>query len=374
MNLSTRNSIRGLFFIGAIGFALWSVRVSEFRNLSGLSLRELSYLFFIPPISTLTILKFVPSIMEKIGKRKGAFYPLSAIFIALLWLSFNPPIPIIILCFMTLGISISIFEVSVNTIASDIERNGEHILASVHGFWSLGFMFGGALSGLLAYYHVSFFEQQVIATPILLILVWFLTKNIVDTPYEAEVEEKTKISLLFYLPIALVPLSALFIEGTIMDWSAIFLEDERHFSRFMVGLTIALFMGGMAIIRLTTDKLRYKFSTEFLLIAGLIISAFSMLIFANSQYFALIILAAFFAGLGVGNTYPLVIVFATENQKSREIPSILALIAGVGFISFLLAPAIMGQIGSYFSLSTAFTLSIIVIVLSFSCLLYAIKR
>ncbi len=356
--------IRFEFFAGAVLLGLWAVRIAEFRQLLGISHSQLGMLMLAPPIALMVTMTQVGWITRRFGIRNLIVIGTGIWASVLVFVSMIPPIWLVVILFALFGVGAGVLEVGLNAVAQKIDRDDRPIMLSAHGFWSLGFMAGSVLGGVLAEHGVSFLMQQLIFSPIIILLV-AIGRQHLPKPLPPNENNKKALVSLAILPLCLIPFAALLVEGAMGDWASVFLSEERGATPLEYGIITGSVMAGMAFSRLSGDYLRRYFSVSSLMIASILVAAFGLSLFSLSQNLWLIGIGAVASGVGVGVVYPLTVVFANEGKDEEEASSIIASIATVSFVAFLFAPPFMGFIAEQYSLELAFLLLVPLLILTF---------
>jgi MFS family permease len=150
-------------------------------------------------------------------------------------------------------------------------------------------------------------------------------------------------------------------EGAALDWSAVFLAQERGIDTAYAGLGYAAFALTMTAGRLTGDRIvRRLGSTRVIVFGGLIASAgLALATFAPAWEAALVGYALL--GAGCSNIVP---VLYTAVGKQTVMPEHIAVpaITTLGYAGILAGPALIGFIAHGSSLSFAFGLMALLLV------------
>ena len=353
------------FALIAFSVGLWAFRIGEFKSAIGFSHTEFSWLLLLPPIAGTITMNYTPRFARKIGVVRVLQLGAGMWTIGALGLSLIPPLPVIILLFLAMGICAAFFEVGLGTVAQKLDRDTGAIVSSCHGFWSIGFALGGFVASVLANGKINFLQQELIFVPIIIALVIIYSKPLPHPRTIAEENSGHGLPSLAILPLCLIPLAALFIEGAVADWNSVYLLSERHWGEIATGSVFASFMFAMALTRLIGDRLRARFSAVKLLSISTSMSIVGMLFYAFGDNVFIVFIGAFVAGMGAGNVYPLALVIANIGRDEEDSSQIISSIAMVSFTAFLFAPVFMGWIGDAFSLATAYALTIPLLILTF---------
>jgi fucose permease len=174
---------------------------------------------------------------------------------------------------------------------------------------------------------------------------------------------------LHLLPL-LVGVTALFSmmpEGAVLDWSALYLQQDIGASVETAGLAFAAFSATMAIMRFSGDPIRDRLGGVLTLRlstlvagTGLLTAAFADSVAGAAAGFAL-------AGLGIANMVP--IAFSAAGNLPGLAPGIgISIVSFMGYSGLLFAPSVIGFIARHTGLGPIFTalplLYIVVLALS----------
>ncbi|MDG1414219.1 MAG: hypothetical protein P8R39_02625, partial [Alphaproteobacteria bacterium] len=90
-------------------------------------------------------LPLAPWIIKQVGTRKAVLI-MSLCYLSMVgFMMAAPSFPIFLAVFLMVGLTISTWEIAVNSQASAIEdQMGRPVISSIHGFWSLGTFIGSA--------------------------------------------------------------------------------------------------------------------------------------------------------------------------------------------------------------------------------------
>ena len=259
------------------------------------------------------------------------------------------------------GAGLGTVDSTVNLQAVIVERaSGKNMMSGFHGLFSLGGIVGaGGVSGLLG---LGLSPLGAMLVVIVLLLAALLKAAPHMLPYGSDSSGPA-----FAVPHGIV----LFIggmcfivflaEGAALDWSAVFLAQERGIDKAYAGLGYAAFALTMTAGRLTGDKIvRRLGATRVMVFGGLTAAAgLCLATFAPSWEAAL----AGYALLGAGcsNIVP---VLYTAVGKQTVMPESVAVpaITTLGYAGILAGPAVIGFVAHAASLSFAFGLMAVLLV------------
>lgn len=137
-----------------------------------------------------------------------------------------------------------------------------------------------------------------------------------------------------------------------LDWSALFLIENKAIDPELAGIGYAAFSVTMAVMRLLGDKLVASFSGRTVVIAGGLIGAGGIILAVLSPYLVLTLLGFALLGVGAANIVP---VFFSEASRIPNVPAAVAIpaVTTIGYAGQLAGPALLGFIAYRFSLNHA---------------------
>ena len=272
-------------------------------------------------------------------------------------------------CLALGGVSVALIEVAVNLEADRVEaQTGQRIMNRSHAFWSFGFFGASALGAGLAQLNISPLMHFTFVT----VLTGFCT-NIVFLKYKPakpRFEIIIRKSGVFIWPskaiflLVLFTLSGMLVEGSYIDWSIIFMRDEFDTLPFVDGLALVFAALAQALVRFFADPFVERYGSRLIAFLSILLMTFGVCLvtFAAVYYSALI--GFLFMGAGSAVIFPLAMSSAARRSDRAPEENVAAL-AQFAFVTFLLAPPILGFISDIYSLRFAFSLALPFIFLSY---------
>lgn len=242
-------------------------------------------------------------------------------------------------------------DVAMNANAVEVERQlGRAIMSSSHGFWSLGGFIGG-VAGSFAIVHFGSGTQALAVSVIAAGLIAVAAPHIVPDAPHPPTQAAPKPHMLIPRDLGLWTLGflALFCmvpEGAILDWAAIYLNNELGADLFRSGLAFAGFAGTMAAMRFAGDSIRNRFgAVKTLRVSGLI-SAVAMLAAALAPNDVIAIVSFAACGIGVANMIP-ILFSAAGNYPGIASGTAMSTVTMVGYAGILVAPSTIGFVADH---------------------------
>lgn len=266
---------------------------------------------------------------------------------------------------LTMAIAIAIFGASLGTVdvamniqAVMVERDsGKPMMSGFHGLFSLGgFAGAGGMSGLIGLAGLSPLVAAIIVSVASLLLVGLSLTGLL--PYGDNGGEKSPPFVLpkgSVLVLGILCLLTFLAEGSVLDWSAVFLTSVRGADIGLAGLGYAAFAVAMTGGRLAGDRIRLWLGERRVILFGGLIGAagFAVVLLVPSVYVGLV--GYFLVGVGASNIVP---VLFSAAGRTRDMPPGLAItaISTLGYLGLLAGPALIGFVAHLTSLTFAFLL------------------
>lgn len=346
-------STRVAFFIAGLGIAAWAPLVPYAKARAGLDEGTLGLLLLCLGVGSILAMPLAGILATRFGCRRVATAGTLLICAALPLLATVSSIPALIATLFMFGAGLGTVDSTVNLQAVIVERaSGKHMMSGFHGLFSLGGIVGAAgVSALLGLGLTPLAAMLVVV----ILLIGALLKCVPHMlPYGSESSGPA-----FAIPHGIV----LFIggmcfivfltEGAALDWSAVFLAQERGIDTAYAGMGYAAFALTMTVGRLLGDRIVRKLGATRIILFGGLLAATGLFLatFAPSWQAALVGYAL--VGAGCSNIVPVCYSAAgrqTAMPESVAIPAVTTL----GYAGILMGPAAIGFIAHLSSLGTAF--------------------
>jgi MFS family permease len=284
------------------------------------------------------------------GARKTLLVSGMALLGVLVAIGAAPTVPLLMVAVLALGITASTFDVAVNAAATRREKEtGKSELSKLHGVGCAGGLAGATLGSLMAYLHIAPLTHfLMLAVPLALVL--WMAYQALDLPDAAESVEQKKFALPRG-PLALlgaIGFLGSMAEGSIADWSGVFLREHFHATEGLAPLALSAFSVMMLGARLAGDKLKARHGARRLVTSGAMLGA-AGLFFAVLSPNALFALGGFaVAGLGLSLVFPFV--FSAAGAQG---PAALAAVASMAYSGSLMGPPVIGAIAQGLGMQAA---------------------
>ena len=279
---------------------------------------------------------------QRIGARNAILLSGLASCLLLVVLSLMPGFYIECAALLAYGVTLGCLEVSVNIYGTHLEnRNQARLMSGLHAAYSIGEVVSAV--ALTSLFVLGLAPAQAVGALMvsLALTMVVLLRRIENHPIEVPRKTKEKRNGWAFngsIAILAVVCAVIFLtEGSMLDWSAIYLRDYAGVPQEGSAVGYTLFVIAMAMSRLIGDKLAMKFG------------AVTMLF----PYPASAMVSLFIMGLGIANIAPIVISAASRTAAMDSVKAITA-VTTVGYGGLLAGPALIGAISSAVSLQGAF--------------------
>lgn len=289
-------------------------------------------------------------LMGNYGARKTLLISGLALLADLVSIGMAPTVPRLMLSVLMLGITASTFDVAVNSAATKRERQtGRSELSKLHGLGCAGGLAGATLGSLMASLHIAPGTHFLMLAGPLALLLW-VAYQMLDMSDAGETVEKKKFALPRG-PLALlgaIGFLGSMAEGSIADWSGVFLREHFHATDGLAPLALSAFSVMMLTSRMAGDRLKARYGAKQLVSSGAALGA-AGLFFAVLSPNALFALGGFaVAGLGLSLVFPFV--FSAAGAQG---PAALAGVASMAYTGSLMGPPAIGAVAQSLGMQAA---------------------
>ncbi|MBJ2243052.1 MULTISPECIES: MFS transporter [unclassified Pseudomonas] len=348
-------STRIAFFIAGFGIAAWAPLVPYAKARAQLNEGTLGLLLLCLGVGSIIAMPMAGALASRFGCRRVLSAGTLLLCVALPMLATVSSIPLLMAGLFLFGAGLGTVDSTVNLQAVIVERaSGKTMMSGFHGLFSLGGIVGAA--GVSALLGLGLSPLSATLVVIVITLGALLKAAPHLLPYGSESSGPP-----FAIPHGVV----LFIgclcfivflaEGAVLDWSAVFLSDERGLDEAYAGLGYAAFALTMTLGRLTGDAIVRRLGAKRVIVIGGLLATAGMLLATLLPAWETALLGYALVGAGCSNIVP---VLYTAVGKQTVMPEHIAVpaITTLGYAGILAGPALIGFIAHGSSLSVAFVL------------------
>ncbi|WP_196258366.1 MFS transporter [Pelagibacterium limicola] len=339
-----RIAVSVLFLVNGFLIGSWAPKIPLLMHRLEIGETIMGLLILAFGVGSVTMMPVIGAMTAKYGSAPVLRVVSVVVLPLLLVITLLPELWMVAIIIVLFGGFIGGMDVAMNANAVAVEkRMAKPIMSSCHGFWSLGGLIGAGSGGLLIgtfgeIGHAIIFT--IAATlAIVLILPWIARDHTTAATREATPLRFPR-SPLPYL-VGLMALFSMLPEGTILDWSAHFLQKELDASIEKAALGFAAFSGTMAVMRFLGDAIRERLGAILTLRICTGIAMIGMVIGSLAPTADLAIAGFAFAGLGIANMVPIAF-SAAGNLPGVPAGIGLSIVTVMGYSGILVAPSVIG--------------------------------
>ena len=373
-----RLAVSTFFFSNGFLYANWAARLPEIQQHYGISSAELGTLLLASAAGAILSMPFVGLLTMRFGTAKltrtmGILFCLAMPFIPIF-----PNVWLLGGFFFLLGLSNGSLDVAMNGQAVFVERLfGKPIMSSFHAVFSVGMALGAGVGALFAKFGISLLTHFVCVSAVTLLgILWAAFHLVNDAPFPTNrdfsdastvFETKSVEKMLFRLPTkAILPLGIIAFcgmtgEGSMVDWSAIYMHKVVGRSEAFSALAFGAFAASMTIGRVFGDYLWAKFGRRKLLISNSLLAIFGLtltLVFVSE---GTTLVGFGLVGLGLATVVP--IVYSTAGNTEGVAPSVgISMATTVGYSGFFVGPPVIGYLADAFGLRVGLIFALVLFV------------
>jgi len=347
-------STRLIFLVSGIGMAAWAPMVPYAKARLGLDDAQLGLMLLAFGGGSMASMPFVGWLSHWFGNRRVIVASGWLLCLALPVLALAPNVAVLTAALLYFGVMLGAVDVAMNAHAVEVERrDGRVLMSGFHGLFSLGGLAGAAgMSALLAL-GLPLPLAALAVSALLAALVLYLRGGLLPNVGGAAAGHAP-----FRMPHGAVLLLGLLCfvsfmaEGSMLDWSAVFLRDFRGFAPSAAGIGYACFSVAMALGRLTGDRLIQRIGPVWAVRAGAGLAATGFALAACVPWPGAALAGFVLVGLGASNIVP--VMFSAAGRLPGSSPAIaIAAVTMLGYAGLLSGPALIGFISRLASLPLA---------------------
>jgi len=343
-----------VFFICGIGHGTWAPRLAEIKEKIGASDGELGLALLMLGIGALIAMPIAGALVGRFGSKAvsllaalahGLVFPLMVL--AWSWVTLG-------IAMLAYGVAIGSLDVAMNVQATEIERQkGAPIMSSFHGVYSVGDMAGALATGLAASILLGLGAHFLIAALAMLLAgvggCWIMIPD--ERTEAASAPAFVRPSGILVL-IGLIAFIAVLAEGSVGDWSAIYLHDHQGADTKTAAIALTVFALAMAVMRFAGDALVHRFGPFAILQTSGLLAATGLAIALLASSPPIAIVGYGLAGLGIAVLFPITLSIAPRFSGLSPSTAVAA-VATLGYGGFLIGPPIIGLLADQAGLPLA---------------------
>ena len=342
------------FFVSGLGMAAWAPLVPFAKLRLNLDDGSLGLLLLCIGAGSLLAMPLTGLLTGRLGCRRVILLAGLALCVDLPLLVLMDSTPGMGLALLLFGAAIGMIDVAMNIQAVIVERaSGRAMMSGFHGFFSIGGIAGAGGVSLLMWLGLSPLSAVLTTVLAIALLLALAQKNLLrdsDAQDDGPLFVLPRGWVMFLGTLCFIMFLA---EGSMLDWSALFLTTLRGVEHSQAGLGYALFSIAMTIGRLNGDRVVNALGRYKILLLGSLCAALGLTLAVACDNAVIALLGFMLVGLGASNVVP-ILFSAAGNQRDMPANLAIASVTTLGYAGILAGPALIGFIAQVSSLTVAF--------------------
>ncbi len=356
------------FFLYSFGLGGINPRLGDIQLGMGIGEAMLGAALMGSPVGTQISLMFAGPLIERLGYRLTLLLGIPLIAMMMAMISIAPGPAEMFAALFIAGLAIGCVEMVVNVEADRVEAMiGRRVMNRSHAFWSFGFFAAGMVGVGVKALDIDPRLHLFFMAGVILLLVWVLLWDFKPAPKRVVTEGPRP---RFVWPTAAImvlvafTLSAMLLEGAGNDWSVIFMRNVFSTAPVVNSIAFALGAFAQAMTRFYADGFVDRFGPVKVARFLLTMLGIGVVAVTFSTHPAIALVGFALMGMGTSVMFPLA-VSAAAQRTDRPAATNVAALAQLSFITFLVAPPMLGFVAQHFGIRVSFGLGIPLVLVSF---------
>ena len=364
---NTRIAVCAYFLVNGFLLGNWTARIPAVKEYFSATNSMLGILLFCIAAGAMTAMPFTGSVIARFGSHRVTVFTGALMSLTLPLLAVMPNAYVAGMAFFGYGFAGGSMDVAMNGQAVYVERDyGRPIMSSFHAVFSAGMAGGAVVGGLFTKTDWSLFYHFLSVAIFSVIVVWVASYYLIDALEEELKAGEDLPSFIFpnklILPLGLIAFCSMVGEGTMADWSALYMENVIGQSESLGAMTIFSFGLAMFIGRSFGDHFTNLWGKYKMLRNSSLLAIFGLGLMLAVTSWPIVLLGSFLLGLGLATIAP--IVYSASGNTPGVAPSVgIAMATTVGYAGFFVGPPTLGFLADAVGLRMAllFTLALLVL-------------
>ena len=347
-----RLAVTAVFFVNGALVASWAPYIPRIKSDLGLSTSSLGVVLLAMAVGAVSVMPAAGVMVERYGARRVLALAVGISYVALPFTLLAPSALALAGVLAVMGAASGVTDVAMNANGAAVEHGyGRPVLSSLHGLWSVGGFVAAGTTALVTALGVPAELHLVVAAIVFGLLGLAACTRLMpaaERPGDRRAGWSRPTRLV--LGLALISLAVFLAEGAINDWGPLYLRSSLDESATVAAAGYAVFVGSMAIMRLTGDRLTARAGRVPVVRFGALLAGIALAAALILGQPAATFIAFALTGLGLANVFPLVVSAAGRTGS----PALaIATVSTGGYAGILIGPPVIGFAADLFSLPIA---------------------
>ena len=346
--LGSQLAVASLFGALGFGYGTWTSRLPAIKANLGLSTSQVSIVLLFAALGSIFSFPVTASALHKLGSRGASLWSGGLLGIGLVALGLAPTWAVACAVMCLYGVLASTMDVAMNAQGVEVERaTGVPVMSRLHAVFSLGTMAGAFFASTITTFTTSVPLHFAVAAALVLAAVTLPRAGLVADAKAVDPGTRS-----FALPrgaallIGAMAFLGMIVEGSMVDWSTLYLKERAGASQQVAPLGIASLQGAMLVTRWFGDRARVRWGARRLLFGGSLLAGLSLAAALLIGGIAPALVGFGLFGIGVATVSPCVYA-----AGAREGGVALAAVMTLGSLGFLVGPLVIGAVAQATNLS-----------------------
>jgi len=353
----TRVMVAIFFFVSGFGFYTWASRIPTIQQELHLNEAQLGAVLFALPIGLMGTLPVTGVLLSRFDSRRIMMIGAVSFNLMLCAIGFATKSWELVLALVCFGSSRNLMNISANAQSIGVQSLFERpIIARFHGIWSLAGFGGAALGSLMVSLSVAPAWHFLIVGSVLTVTCWYAYPG--SLPQQPAPRERRP---WFALPdktlakYGLISFASMACEGTMIDWSGIYLQKAVHTTREVATLGFTAYMIAMTLGRLMGDRFANRYGIRTMLTYSGVLVGLGLLVAVLLPFPVTAVFGFILTGFGVSCVIPMIFSMAGRSEGMSG-GSAIAGVSTVGYLGFLIVPPLVGSVAQLAGLRSAYAM------------------
>jgi len=350
---AARWAISTVFLLNGAGIGLWAAHVPTVQARMGIYTGMLSMVLLTIAAGALLAMPLMGGLTGRFGTRRMVLLSGFAFAAMTPLIMGAPSLPLLFAAAFLFGVSNGALDVAMNANASEVETaRGVPTMSSFHGFFSLGGLFGAGIGGLLIGQGLGHGEGALMVGVVTAVALALVAPRVMGFAASHGAGSHFSLPRGAALGLGMLALLCFAVEGALVDWSALLMEERTGATPASAALGFSAFSIAMAACRFAGDRLIVRFGAVRIMVIGGLAMFAGLALAVGSTHFALSAVGFALVGLGAANVVPLLF-GAAGRIPGMSAGSGVAAVATLGYGGLLLAPPVLGWVAMQSSVMVA---------------------
>jgi fucose permease len=349
------------FVVCGMMFGSWASRIPAIKEQAGLDSVQLGFALLCSALGSVLAMTSAGYLAGRIGSHAVTSLMLLGCAAMLPVIATSTSFFALAGALFLYGAAYGSMDVCMNANGLAVERLGTRpIMSRLHAGWSVGSFIGAFSTTIALGAGLSVFQQFSLLSAAMAVSAVILNRTMLKEKHVSKGSGLRRPPRRLVL-VGFVALCALIAEGSVGDWSGVFIKDNIGGTAQDAALAITFLSAGMAATRLAGDRLTQILGPARMVSLGAAVSALGMLMALVVAQPLAAIVGFGCVGMGVAATYP--IALRTGGSQPGIASGIgIAAVATMGTAGSMAAPPLIGTVAGAAGLRVALGMVVVLLV------------